>query len=138
MKVLRNLFLVLNIFLIFSETSVQCRFLDFFTEYPSSRKLSEISLPPSPAPEAAVAYYDSTSIPRAILDVVSFGAVGDGVTDDTQAFKTAWDAACQIESAILLVPKHYTFMIQSTIFTGPCKSSLTFQVIHNFPFQLNV
>lgn len=138
MKVLRILFLVLNIFLIFSETSVQCRFLDFFTEDPNFRKLSEISLPPSPAPEAAVGYFDSTSIPRAMLDVVSFGAVGDGVTDDTQAFKTAWDAACQIESATLLVPKHYTFMIQSTIFTGPCKSDLTFQVIQNFLIRLKV
>ncbi|KAL1826773.1 hypothetical protein ACET3Z_005185 [Daucus carota] len=128
MEAYRILFLALNIFLVFSVTSVHCRFLEFFTKGPSVRKLSEISLPPSPAPQQSTAYMDSTSIPRALFDVISFGAVGDGVTDDTEAFKKAWDAACEIESANLLVPKHYTFMIQSTIFTGPCQNALTFQI----------
>uniref|UniRef100_A0A5B6YUD9 Polygalacturonase n=1 Tax=Davidia involucrata TaxID=16924 RepID=A0A5B6YUD9_DAVIN len=41
----------------------------------------------------------------------------------------AWDVACQAEeSAILLVPNPYSFMIQSTIFTGPCKNGLVFQI----------
>lgn len=133
MEAYRILFLALNIFLVFSVTSVHCRFLEFFTKGPSVRKLSEISLPPSPAPQQSTAYMDSTSIPRALFDVISFGAVGDGVTDDTEAFKKAWDAACEIESANLLVPKHYTFMIQSTIFTGPCQNALTFQVTQKFP-----
>lgn len=88
--------------------------------------LSQISIPPSPSPEAAAApNYDSTPV----FSVLSFGAVGDGVTDDTQAFKMAWDTACQSESAIILVPDKYSFMVQSTIFTGPCKSSLVFQVL---------
>lgn len=63
-----------------------------------------------------------------VFDVRRFGAVGDGTADDTEAFKTAWDAACLFESGVLLVPKGYTFMIQSTIFTGPCKGGLVFQV----------
>ncbi|PSS06072.1 Polygalacturonase [Actinidia chinensis var. chinensis] len=57
-----------------------------------------------------------------------FGAVGDGITDDTDAFKTVWDTACQVESGVLLVPNGYSFMIQSTIFTGPCQSGFVFQV----------
>ncbi|GFY89084.1 pectin lyase-like superfamily protein [Actinidia rufa] len=82
---------------------------------------SQISLPPSPAPEAAGLG------PVAVFSVLSFGAVGDGVTDDTPAFKMAWDTACQTKSATLLVPLRYSFMIQSTIFTGPCKSGLVLQ-----------
>lgn len=59
-----------------------------------------------------------------------FGAAGDGETDDTQAFKMAWDAGCQAEStSVILVPKGFSFMIQSTIFTGPCVQGLVFQVI---------
>lgn len=48
--------------------------------------------------------------------------------DDTVAFKTAWDSACQVDSAILLVPHGYSFMIQSTIFTGPCQPGFVFHV----------
>lgn len=88
--------------------------------------MSLISLPPSPAPEAVS---PSVNAPH-VFNVKSFGAVGDGVSDDTQAFKLAWDTACQAEeSGTLLVPNGHIFMIQSTIFTGPCKSGLTFKVM---------
>ncbi|KAI5565017.1 hypothetical protein BDE02_14G096300 [Populus trichocarpa] len=41
----------------------------------------------------------------------------------------AWDAACnQDDSAVILVPYGFEFMIQSTIFTGPCQGGLVFQV----------
>lgn len=65
-------------------------------------------------------------------DVRMFGAVGDGVTDDTEAFKTAWDTACQTDSGVLLAPYGYTFMVQSTIFTGPCQTGFVFQVTFSF------
>lgn len=94
--------------------------------------ISRISLPPSPAPEAVSPSYNTDYVNKVtVFDVRSFGAVGDGVSDETQAFKMAWDTACQAEKqAIILVPRSYTFMIQSTIFTGPCKASnITFQVI---------
>ncbi|WJZ90528.1 hypothetical protein VitviT2T_009665 [Vitis vinifera] len=92
--------------------------------------VSQISLPPCPPPEPANQTngghsYNSTNV----FDVRSFGAVGNGIADDTQAFKAAWDTACQVEeSAIVFVPYGYSFMIQSTIFTGPCQSRLVFQV----------
>ncbi|XP_052205141.1 polygalacturonase At1g48100-like [Diospyros lotus] len=87
--------------------------------------LSQNPIPPSPAPQPA-AGLSSDSTP--VFNVLSFGAAGDGVADDTQAFKLAWDTACQAESATLLVPRSYSFMIQSSIFTGPCKSGLLFQI----------
>ncbi|KAF8401252.1 hypothetical protein HHK36_012184 [Tetracentron sinense] len=84
-------------------------------------------IPPSPAP-ASPSYDDNFFNSTGVFDVRSFGAVGDGIADDTQAFKMAWDAACQVESAILAVPKGYSFLIHSTIFTGPCQSSFVFKV----------
>ncbi|KAF7126337.1 hypothetical protein RHSIM_Rhsim11G0099500 [Rhododendron simsii] len=114
--------------------------------------LSQISLPPSPSPEASAPSHEvKASLPPSpspeasapshevkgsapshdsarVFSVLSFGAVGDGVTDDTRAFKLAWDTACQSKSATLLVPDSYSFMVQSIIFTGPCKSSLVFQI----------
>lgn len=63
-----------------------------------------------------------------VFDVTSFGAVGDGTTDDTAAFVSAWKAACVVESAVVFAPSGYTFMITSTVFYGPCKPGLVFQV----------
>ncbi|XP_015086343.1 polygalacturonase At1g48100 [Solanum pennellii] len=84
---------------------------------------SHISYPPSISPEPSPPAGD-----EGVYDVRSFGAVGDGVTDDTEGFKAAWDAACQVQSAVIHVPLGYSFMIQSTIFTGPCQSGLVFQL----------
>ncbi|KAL1206262.1 Polygalacturonase [Cardamine amara subsp. amara] len=68
-----------------------------------------------------------------VYNVRNYGAVGDGVTDDTDSFKTAWDSACANDNnnntfSVLLVPYGFTFMIHSTIFTGPCRSYQYFQV----------
>lgn len=93
---------------------------------------SQISLPPSPPPEASPPPdYDDDHV----FDVRAFGAVGDGIADDTEAFKAAWDAACtsstqlaDLSSAIVMLPSGYSFMIQSTIFTGPCQTAIVVQV----------
>ncbi|KAF3452368.1 hypothetical protein FNV43_RR02801 [Rhamnella rubrinervis] len=93
--------------------------------------ISRISLPPSIAPEAAISPSNSPDFVHTatVFNVISFDAVGNGVVDDTQAFKMAWDSACQSEEpATLLVPNGHSFMIQSTIFTGPCNSALTLQI----------
>ncbi|XWS58060.1 hypothetical protein CRYUN_Cryun08bG0002800 [Craigia yunnanensis] len=104
------------------------------TEQKEFHIVSHISVPPSSAPEAAAASprYNAKSPdnPSSVFNVLDFGAVGDGVTDDTQAFKLAWDMACQNESAVLLVPDGHSFMLQSTIFTGPCKNA-------DFVFQID-
>lgn len=84
----------------------------------------QISIPP----EASQPPLAAAPSPDGVYDVRMFGGVGDGVADDTDAFKTAWDSACQTHSGVLLVPHGYTFMIQSTIFTGPCQNGFVFQV----------
>ncbi|KAG8363942.1 hypothetical protein BUALT_Bualt19G0074800 [Buddleja alternifolia] len=124
----RYFMVVFAIPLCFFALSAKCRSFDQHSNKLSHfLKISQISASPSPAPEASQPASNRTS--SSVFSVLSYGAVGDGVADDTQAFKTAWDAACQADaSAVFLVPRHYIFMIQSSIFTGPCKSGLVFQI----------
>ncbi|KAF2325004.1 hypothetical protein GH714_022189 [Hevea brasiliensis] len=103
---------------------------------PESSNLSEpptpapesVNLSLTPSPEPASPPDDGSDNNSGLFDVRKFGAVGDGITDDTDAFKMAWETACQVNSAVILVPYGFKFMIQSTIFTGPCQGGLHFQV----------
>ncbi|KAI3810714.1 hypothetical protein L1987_20336 [Smallanthus sonchifolius] len=98
--------------------------LFFLSLYVHWSTVNPFSLAPSPAPEPP-----KTQSSTRVFDVRLFGAVGDGVADDTQAFKMAWDSTCQSdEPSILLVPKHYSFLLQSTIFTGSCGNKFVFQI----------
>lgn len=83
---------------------------------------------PGSNPSSPVSPNPGNSNTGCVFDVTKFGAVGDGSTDDTDAFKAAWKAACQAESSILLAPSDHVFLITSTIFSGPCKPGLVFQV----------
>ncbi|CAN4119929.1 unnamed protein product [Withania somnifera] len=59
------------------------------------------------------------------FDVTRYGAFGDGVHDDTQAFKQAWRAVCSDENQnpSMLIPSGRSFLIGPITFQGPCKSS---------------
>ncbi|XP_010921358.2 polygalacturonase At1g48100 [Elaeis guineensis] len=83
---------------------------------------------PANAPGTTTTDPCNSSSDPCIFDVRSFGAVGDGSTDDTEAFRSAWKEACSVESGTLLVPSDGVFMITSTIFSGPCQPGLVFQV----------
>ncbi|KAK4735644.1 hypothetical protein R3W88_009905 [Solanum pinnatisectum] len=68
------------------------------------------------------------------FNVIDFGAVGDGRTDDLPAFLKAWEAVCQSESSrvILVIPKRKKFLLKPSEFDGPCKpSSIHIQVSGN-------
>ncbi|KAL3631801.1 hypothetical protein CASFOL_024785 [Castilleja foliolosa] len=74
-----------------------------------------------------------SSSPESAVDVTHFGAVGDGKTDDSNAFKLAWEAACRevhSDSAKVTVPFGKTFLLSPISFQGPCNSSsLTFEIL---------
>ncbi|KAF7836885.1 polygalacturonase [Senna tora] len=87
--------------------------------------------PPSNSPTVPsdpYPYDPGNSTSDCVFDVRSFGAVGDGSADDTAAFRAAWKAACAVDSGVVLAPENYCFKITSTIFSGPCKPGLVFQV----------
>ncbi|XP_050379779.1 probable polygalacturonase At3g15720 [Argentina anserina] len=62
------------------------------------------------------------------FNVIDYGAAGDGETDDSAAFIEAWNASCSTNNAsegspTLVIPAEKTFLLQPTIFVGPCDSS---------------
>ncbi|VVB10154.1 unnamed protein product [Arabis nemorensis] len=58
-------------------------------------------------------------------NVLNFSAKGDGHTDDSTAFAKSWNATCNGEGDMktLYIPAGKTFLTQSILFQGPCKSS---------------
>ncbi|CAO2203410.1 unnamed protein product [Urochloa humidicola] len=84
---------------------------------------------PTPSPPPADKNGSSSAVGN-VFDVRAFGASGNGSSgDDARAFRAAWKAACSSsDNSTLLVPSDGVFTITSTIFAGPCKSGLTFQI----------
>jgi polygalacturonase len=81
-------------------------------------------MPVAPAPAPAD---DDSNVYDLIKD---FGAAGDGVADDTDAVKTAWDTACQAdEESVIVAAAGHSFLVHTTTFTGPCQGTVTLQVI---------
>ncbi|KAL6610583.1 hypothetical protein ACP70R_040552 [Stipagrostis hirtigluma subsp. patula] len=73
----------------------------------------------------AVLVLPNAGEPRALLTLDDFGAVGDGIANDTQAFLAAWTAACTSdEEAVLAVPPGKTYRIWPVKLTGPCRKKL--------------
>ncbi|XP_077244151.1 putative polygalacturonase At1g80170 [Tasmannia lanceolata] len=65
---------------------------------------------------------------RVLVNVDSFGAVGDGVSDDTQAFLSAWNKACSIDRSVFLVPEGRRYLVKAARFRGPCADKLIIQI----------
>ncbi|GAY67681.1 hypothetical protein CUMW_258500 [Citrus unshiu] len=64
-----------------------------------------------------------------VFNVKDFGAVADGITDDSKAFDTAWREACNwdgIKGTVLVPPGKY--LVSFAEFEGPCKASISFQL----------
>lgn len=48
----------------------------------------------------------------------------------TQAFESAWAAACKVQSSTMLIPSGYQFLVGPISFSGPyCQRNIIFQVI---------
>ncbi|KAL8472413.1 hypothetical protein ACS0TY_029571 [Phlomoides rotata] len=70
---------------------------------------------------------------QTIFNVISYGAVGNGRVDDSQAFLKAWNAACQGKATsnvpTILVPSKKRFLLKPLTFKGPCKSSRIYMLV---------
>ncbi|XP_050207132.1 probable polygalacturonase At1g80170 isoform X2 [Mercurialis annua] len=65
---------------------------------------------------------------KVLVNVDSFGAAGDGVSDDTQAFVNAWKTACSTPKSVFLVPSGRSYLVNATKFKGPCEEKLVIQI----------
>ncbi|CAH9092003.1 unnamed protein product [Cuscuta europaea] len=61
---------------------------------------------------------------KQVFNVDAFGAKGDGITDDSKAFKRAWNKFCQSREGILLIPRKRTYLLSPMHFNGPCHPNL--------------
>ncbi|XP_071727464.1 probable polygalacturonase At3g15720 [Rutidosis leptorrhynchoides] len=68
-------------------------------------------------------HISSKTIHATTYDVTSYGAVGDGNTDDTNAFVRAWANLCRDKSQnpTLIIPPSKSFLIGPVAFNGPCR-----------------
>ncbi|XP_059637400.1 polygalacturonase At1g48100 [Cornus florida] len=83
--------------------------------------------PPSPAP-ATLPHYGSYPTHSNIFNVLTFGAKGDGVSDDSKALLAAWKAACKVQGGTIQIPSEINFLIKPLTLEGPCMPHLVFQI----------
>ncbi|VAI90728.1 unnamed protein product [Triticum turgidum subsp. durum] len=58
---------------------------------------------------------------RQVFDVMDFGAIADGETDDSKAFIRAWMKACASPGRPAVVVPKGEYRLQPVVFRGPCK-----------------
>lgn len=73
-------------------------------------------------------FVNGVSPPRKFFDVMNYGAVADGKTDDSQAFLKAWRDACEYYGRSRVWIPRRTFMLNSVTFEGPCNGSIAFLI----------
>ncbi|XP_009594191.1 probable polygalacturonase At1g80170 [Nicotiana tomentosiformis] len=72
---------------------------------------------------------NTTRKSETLFDVGDFGAIGDGITDDTNSFKDAWDKACSSASrSKIVIPGGYSFLVRPLNFAGPCRSKVSLRI----------
>ncbi|KAH7570321.1 hypothetical protein ACOSQ2_018704 [Xanthoceras sorbifolium] len=90
---------------------------------------SDSSGPAVPAPAPLPPYGSHPpQTSTTIFDVLSFGAKGDGVTDDSKSLLAAWKAACMVPGATLEIPSEFKFLIKPITLQGPCMPHLVLQI----------
>ncbi|XBJ27099.1 probable polygalacturonase At1g80170 isoform X2 [Triticum dicoccoides] len=70
---------------------------------------------------------------RILLSLDDFGAVGDGIADDTQALVDAWTAACASTNGhvVIHVPAGRSYQIWPVTLAGPCRDEIMIFVSGN-------
>ncbi|KAK4487691.1 hypothetical protein RD792_005649 [Penstemon davidsonii] len=65
----------------------------------------------------------------ASVNVLNFGAKGDGSTDDSKAFQDAWKEACSTTTDVnFVIPHNKSYLLKPVRFPGPCNSHITIQI----------
>ncbi|KAL5725064.1 galacturonan 1,4-alpha-galacturonidase [Ranunculus cassubicifolius] len=78
----------------------------------------------APAPAPSHGSYPTSDI----FDVLSYGAKGDGIADDSKALQAAWKAACRVGFSTVRIPSGSKFLIKPISLQGPCMPHLALQI----------
>ncbi|KAL1191232.1 Polygalacturonase [Cardamine amara subsp. amara] len=62
------------------------------------------------------------------FNVQRYGARGDGRTDATKPFLTAWSLACGSRARAMVYIPRGTYLVRNLVFWGPCKNLITFKI----------
>ncbi|VFQ82684.1 unnamed protein product [Cuscuta campestris] len=69
-----------------------------------------------------------THLPPQNFNVLDYGAVADGVSENSPAFLRAWEDACRHPGKSRVIVPKGTFKIWSTTFVGPCLGPISFVI----------
>ncbi|CAH9148353.1 unnamed protein product [Cuscuta epithymum] len=67
-------------------------------------------------------------LPPKNFNVLDYGAVADGESENSPAFLRAWEEGCGYPGKSRVIVPKGTFKIWSTTFVGPCKGPITFVI----------
>ncbi|EFJ26264.1 hypothetical protein SELMODRAFT_54363, partial [Selaginella moellendorffii] len=66
-----------------------------------------------------------------VFSVDDFGAIGNGIANDTQSFISTWQRACRQrknKSSMMLVPSGQVYLVYPVTLKGPCQNNFTLQI----------
>ncbi|XP_050248571.1 exopolygalacturonase-like [Quercus robur] len=63
-----------------------------------------------------------------VFNVMNYGAVADGNTDNSKVFEYVFNKACQSEGINLVLIPRGTYMLWPIMLKGPCKGQVEFQI----------
>ncbi|KAK6115499.1 hypothetical protein DH2020_007768 [Rehmannia glutinosa] len=122
----------LLIFLVLLSVPLRSAGKDFPDRFDSFTKLQDLEVEEEEEEdgdnELEVLSWESARSNKVLVNVDGFGAVGDGVSDDSQAFVNAWKQACSTPKSVLLVPEGRRYLVNATRFKGPCADKFVIQI----------
>ncbi|XP_061372765.1 polygalacturonase At1g48100 [Gastrolobium bilobum] len=124
--------LLVIVFVTFSMISVDARKINVNKKLHKRHKDSNNghtrgSHPPCPAP-VPPPHYGPYPTQVNTFNVLSFGAKGNGISDDSEALVAAWKGACKVAGATVKIPSQLKFLIKPVTLQGPCMPDLTLEV----------
>ncbi|GFP97478.1 polygalacturonase at1g48100 [Phtheirospermum japonicum] len=63
-----------------------------------------------------------------VFSILSFGAMADGISDDSKALSAAWKSACNFNGGVVIIPSGFKFLIKPVTLQGPCMPNLVLQI----------
>ncbi|KAL2519555.1 Pectin lyase-like superfamily protein [Abeliophyllum distichum] len=92
-----------------------------------NKQRNDVGNPPTPAP-SPLPRFGANPVQSVVFNILSFGAKGDGVSDDSKALLAAWKTACKATGAVVEIPSEFKFVIKPITLQGPCTPHLVFQI----------